>query len=94
MYRDLEELLQALSKVGNLTDPEFYGRFPVRTDIEILGPDKPKTIAMRSLFIVSCRGKMSKRSRLLGWSVSETIGIAVINPRCLSKLTKTSVVIE
>lgn len=36
---------------------------------------------------------MRKGGRLkLGWTVHETIGMAIVNPRALAKLTKTSVV--
>ena len=70
-------------------DPEFVGKFPIRQDIEILPADKPKTIKFDSAVIVNSRGRMSKRSRLIGWTVYEKIGIGVINTRALSKLSIT-----
>lgn len=76
----------------NFTDPKFYGKFPIRTEIEVLGPDKPMIIGMRNALIINCRGRMSKRSRFLGWTVSEKIGIGIINPRGIKAGSKSTIV--
>jgi hypothetical protein len=49
---------------------------------------------MKHPVVITSRGKTRrKRVRLgLGWRVSETIGIPVVNPRALSKLTKNTVI--
>lgn len=72
-----------------MTDPEFVGKFPIRQEIEVLPADKPKTIKFDAAVIVNSRGRMSKRSRVIGWTVYEKIGIGVINTRALSKLNIT-----
>lgn len=69
-----------------LIDIDLVGKIPVRTDIEILPADKPKTIKFDSAVIVNSRGRMSRRPRLIGWAVYEKIGIGVINTRALTKL--------
>jgi hypothetical protein len=67
---------------------DFFGSFPIRQDIEILPADPIDDL--RCPLRVNSRGKMSKyNGRLkLGWTVSETIGIAVINTNALKKLVK------
>ncbi len=43
------------------TEPEFFGRIPVRTELTVLSADEPKT-------------------RMIGFSIFENIGIGVYNP--------------
>lgn len=51
-----------------IPDAEFIGRFPVRSEIEILPEDKSS-------------------ERKIGWVVSEIIGMSVVNPRAVQRLT-------
>lgn len=71
---------------------ENFYKVPVRTEIEVLPGDKHIVIGLSKAIKVSCRGKMLKNSFTLGWTVYETMGIAVVNTGGLNKLTKTTVV--
>jgi len=72
-------------------DDFYIDDIPIRQDIEILGPDIPKTEAFDHNFIIIDPKKriyqktLAQRQLKLGWSVSETIGIMCINPRAITK---------
>jgi len=57
---------------------------PIRQDIEILPADEPRS---KSPIIIDDKGEL-KQNKVTGWTVAENIGISIINPRALSKLTK------
>ena len=68
-------------------------KFPIRQEIEILPADPVKTA--RDSIIIDSDGNIGvDRRRLnLGWTVTETIGIAIVNPRGVAA-GKKSVVIK
>lgn len=63
--------------------------FPIRTEIEVLSADEPKKIHVHSKIIINSKGRiLVKKNRIIGWSVKETIGIGIINPKGINKLFK------
>jgi hypothetical protein len=75
-----------------LPDLKLLEDIPIRQEIEILGPDIPKSESFDHNFIVITPRKqiyqktMAQRQLKLGWSIQETIGISMVNPRAVSKL--------
>lgn len=81
--------------VYGCSDPEFVGVMPVRQDITVLPADTPVgTLFGHNVIVITSKNKVQKsdptRSLRLGWTVSETIGIGIVNSRAVSKLTKVS----
>jgi hypothetical protein len=73
--------------------------FPIRQDIEILPADTKPTrdrLAFQDQIIITSKGRTQRKHRHLnlGWTVRETISVAVINPRSLEKLTKKIIIEE
>lgn len=65
------------------SDPEFVGVMPVRQDIEVLPGDD--FVPMHEYVVINGKDEMelyvpSKRLKL-GWTVSESIGVGVVNTR-------------
>jgi hypothetical protein len=85
-------------KYGNIylpTDEEIetYGNIKIRTEIEVLGPDIPKIRPFKhDEVIIDKNGKIKRNNRVdyLGWTCTETIGMAVINPRAITKFSMES----
>lgn len=77
------------------SDPEFVGVIPVRQDIEVLPADTPVgKLFGHNVIVITSKNKVQKNDPLkslrLGWKVTETIGIGIVNSRAVSKLTKDS----
>lgn len=70
--------------------------YPIRTEIEILSADPipPKPVRkLHSYIIINSSGKSQLRKPRgfkLGWTMEEKIGIAIVNRRAISKITKLS----
>lgn len=67
--------------------------YPIRTEIEILPADPLPIRKLHSHIIINSSGKCqlrSSRKLKFGWTVKEEIGIACINPRAISKISKIS----
>jgi hypothetical protein len=65
--------------------------YPIRTEIEVLPADPIPTRKLHSYIIINSSGKCQlrkPRGLKLGWTVKEVIGIAVVNPRAVSKIVK------
>lgn len=73
-------------------DPEFFGCFPIRTDIEVLPADKPTTLKLHDQVIITSRGKTRRKTKGLGWSVQEVIGVAVVNIRGVKAGSKSVII--
>ena len=64
-------------------------QFPIRQEIEVLPADEPKMIeyGIRDRFVITSKGRLEelpeKAPFRLGWTVRETIGVAVVNTRGL-----------
>jgi len=71
--------------------------FPIRKEIEALPADKVCPLDVNDQIIITSRNKIEARDcskgQVLGWKVYETIGVSVINAKCLSKLTRKSVIV-
>jgi hypothetical protein len=65
----------------------------VRTEIEVLPADE---VSFEDAVIIDPSASRIRRSSglNLGWTVQETIGVAVVNTRAISKLSKNVVVGE
>lgn len=74
-------------------DDEFYS-VPLRQNIEVLSADKPKTRPHSSRVRLNQKGKLEvKTFRVtLGFRVTETIGIGIVNTNALKALRKTTVI--
>lgn len=69
--------------------------FPIRTDIQVLPADE--FAGVDEQVIITPKGKVQTnphRPLILGWKVRETIGMAVVNARGVSKGRKSVVVGE
>lgn len=68
----------------------------VRQDIEILGPDKPEHSddGFDDEIVITSNNEtlIDKPSRLIGWTIRETIGLAIVNPRGIAKANKTTII--
>lgn len=76
---------------------EFVGTFPIRQELTILPADDPKGDGHSKLHrvIITARGKsMVRQPFRLGWTVSEKIGVGIINPRALKGLKKSVIIGE
>lgn len=65
-------------------DPEFVGKLPIRTEIEVLPADPVEVVEPHGHITINSRDNIviNKDGKLkLGWTVKETIGIAVVNAR-------------
>lgn len=66
---------------------------PIRQEITILGPDEVRHLNDDAYFdndavIITPDDLVIQKRKRLGWTVSEKIGIGVINPKALIKLRK------
>jgi len=60
--------------------------FPIRQDIEILGPDIPRLTAFdHDEVVITSKKEIRRKSTILGWTVTEAIGVSVINPKAIAK---------
>lgn len=60
---------------------------PVRTEIEVLPGDEPRQLELHPIVITSKQEVRDVNKHfLLGWSMSEKVGIGIINSRAISKL--------
>lgn len=72
-------------------------KFPIRQEIEVLSADEPKSIelSIHDRIVITSKGKIEElpviRPFTLGWSVKETIGIAVVNTRAVASARKSIV---
>ena len=66
----------------------------IRQDIEILPANEPKlNKGLHKQIVINSRGEAyHKQNRIIGWKVYETIGVAVVNPRGISKSNKLTVI--
>lgn len=62
--------------------------FPIRQGIEVIPADEPRVKYAHDRLVIGSNGKLRKQSNAIGWTVHEVIGMAIINPGCLTKLTK------
>lgn len=65
---------------------------PIHQDIEILPADEPIQIDVYDHIIITSKGKITKRRRGIGWTVKETIGIAIVNPRGVLRGSKSTII--
>lgn len=65
---------------------------PIRHDIEVLPADELPKKDEHDYLTISSKGKFGRKRRTLGWTVTETIGTAVINPRGILKVSKSTIV--
>jgi hypothetical protein len=76
---------------------EFVGSFPVRQELTVLPADKPRdNHSHLHRIVINARGKAQIRRKpgALGWTVTEKIGVAIINPRALKSLKKSVIIGE
>lgn len=73
-------------------EPEFIGSFPIRTDIEVLPADKPQTLKLHNQVIITSKGKTRRKTKGLGWTVKEVIGISVVNIRGVKAGSKSVII--
>lgn len=74
------------------SDPEFVGVIPIRQHIEIIPGDTPVgKLFGHNVIVITSKNKIEKndstKSLLKGWTVTETIGVGIVNARAVSKLT-------
>ena len=75
-------------------------KFPIRTEIEVLPADPPGLIVgVHDQIIITSSGKVIEvgpvgqpRRLILGWTIKETIGVAVVNTRGVSQGRKSVVI--
>lgn len=73
-------------------------KFPIRQDIEVLSADDPKgtELSIHDRLVINSKGQIEElpsfRPLILGWTVKETIGIAVVNTRGVSAGRKSVIV--
>lgn len=73
-------------------------KFPIRQDIEVLPADEPKgtDVFVHDRIIITSKGKIEELPSFipfrLGWTVKETIGIAVVNTSGVSAARKSIIV--
>lgn len=66
-------------------------KLPIRQDIEVLPADNPKVIenAIHDRFIITSGRQIEELPASapfrLGWTVRETIGVAVVNTRAIAR---------
>lgn len=67
---------------------------PIRMDIEVLPADEPPVITVHDHLIITSKGKLERAGRRLklGWTVKETIGMAIVNPRGVARGSKSTIV--
>lgn len=59
----------------------------VRTEIEVIPADEKET--EEDAIVITPRNEVKQNNGLrLGWTVTETIGIGIVNPRAIAKLSK------
>jgi hypothetical protein len=73
---------------------EFVGSLPIRQELTVLPADKPMgNHSHLHKIVISARGKAHIRQPFkLGWTVSEKIGVAIINPRALKGFNKSVII--
>lgn len=71
------------------SDPEFVGKYPIRTEIEVLAADPPPEI--HDQVVITDNDEVFKKGPL-GFKVFERIGVAVINPRGVTAGRKSVIV--
>lgn len=66
----------------------------IRQDIVVLPPDLPRKSDIHGHFFINAKGRMYRRKpmKVLGWTVTETMGLAVINPNGIDKGSKTTII--
>lgn len=64
---------------------------PIRRCIEVLPADEIPGIHDR-LIVITSKGKLQKRPRRIGFTVKETIGVAIVNPRGVMKASKSTII--
>lgn len=86
-----------MSVTYGAADPEFVGVMPVRQDIEVL-PGDITAIHVNDHIVITSKGIVTDkplrgvRTLKLGWTVKETIGAAVVNPRGVARGRKSVVI--
>lgn len=65
---------------------------PIRQDIEVLPADHIPTAIGHDFIIITSRGKITRRRLRIGWTVKETIGMAIVNPRGVKKASKSTII--
>jgi len=68
-----------MSVIYGSSDPEFVGVFPVRQDIEVIPGDPVPDV--HDQIIITASDVCRKGLHHFGFTVSEDIGIAVVNVR-------------
>lgn len=81
------------------SDPEFIDATPIRQGIEVLPADEPRDkYQFHDNIIITSKGKIGLRGKVkpltLGWTVRETIGVAVVNTRAIKHLSKSIIIGE
>jgi len=81
-----------------ITDPEFFS-VPIRTNIEVIpGDEHSIDVHIYDRIIITSKGQIEELPRIkpfiLGWTVRESIGMAVVNARGVSKARKSVIIGE
>lgn len=81
-----------------MTDEEFWSvpPIPAKSEIEVLPADKPRRCYCNHRIVLDSRGKIKKKPYefKLGFTVRETIGVAVVNTRGVAAGKKSIIVGE
>lgn len=74
-------------------DPEFIGSMPIKQEIEVL-PADDFSVDIHDQVIISSDNRTGRNPRqlVLGWKVTETIGVGVVNTRGVAAGKKSTVV--
>jgi len=86
----VENKLYIPGEIIELEDLKLLEDVPVRMGIEVLGPDIPKLEPFNhNVIVIDSKKRIYRKNRqiLLGWTVKETIGFSMVNPRALTKLS-------
>lgn len=76
--------------IYGVSDPEFVGKIPVRTEIEVLSADESKN-DIHDQVVITDSDEILKKGPI-GFRVFERIGVAVINPRGVTAGKKSVIV--
>ena len=74
--------------------PDDIKSFPIRQEITVLGADIPKLKRFDHGDIIISSNKRIRRNNLhyrhlkVGWTMTETIGISVVNPKAIHRYKK------
>lgn len=71
-------------------------QFPIRQEIEVLPADPVMSLKANEHLRISSNGKVYKKGKglKLGFTVKESIGVAIVNPRGVAKGKKSVIVGE